>query len=249
MISCASESLGRFLEDLRRHTITADAANMISSTRAVPAPMEIPTNSAVLSWFPRVGLPFAAPFVIGVLLTAAPVEPVDVVGAPPTPPATFVDPADEDGNTKEVESVDSKDGTATDGEPTGLIGTELVGSGTTGGADWLTVVDIAGGLAELDGGGTTVKVVKVVGGGSTTVEVDVSAGGGGGAAVVGGSGAAVDAVSLSAETRGTYLSLMFNLLAAGAGALTVRPGTWTTRVSSLSGDEDDREARSALSVS
>lgn len=248
MISCASESLGRFLEDLRRHTITAAAANMISSTRAVPAPMAMPTNSAVLSWFPRVGLPFAAPFVIGVLLTAAPVEPVDAVGEPPAPPARFVDPADEDGNTKEVENVDSKDGTATDGELTGLIGiVELVGSGTTGGVDWLTVVDIAGGLAELDAGGTTVKVVKVVGGGSTTVEVDVSAGGGG--AVVGGSGAAVDAVTLSAKTRDTYMSLMFNSLAAGAGALTVRPGTWTARVSSLSRDEDDREARSALSVS
>lgn len=163
--------------------------------------MAMPTNSAVLSWFPRVGLPFAAPFVIGVLLTAAPVEPVDVVGEPPTPPATFVDPADEDGNTKEVENVDSRDGKTADGELTGLIGiVELVGSGATGGVGWLTVVDIAGGLAELDdGGGTTVKVVKVVGGGSTTVEVDVSGGGGG--AVVGGSGAAVDAVSLSAKTR------------------------------------------------
>lgn len=77
-----------------------------------------------------------APFVIGVLLTAAPVEPVDVVGDPSAPPATFVDPADEDGSTKEVENVDSKDGTAAVAELTRLVETaELVGNGTTGGVD------------------------------------------------------------------------------------------------------------------
>ena len=71
---------------------------------------------------------------------------------------------------------------------------ELVGSGTTGGTDWLTIGDVADGLAELDDGSTTVEVMKVVGGGSTTVEVDTSGGsvvaGGGG----GGGGAAVDAM-------------------------------------------------------
>lgn len=137
MIGCTSESLGQLLlEDLRRHTITADAANTMSSTRAVPAPMAIPTNSAVLNSFPFRGVPFVAPFVIGVLLTAAPVEPVDVVGDPSAPPATFVDPADEDGSTKEVENVDSKDGTAAVAELTRLVETaELVGNGTTAGVD------------------------------------------------------------------------------------------------------------------
>lgn len=193
MIGCTSESLGQLLRaDRRRHMITADAANTMSRTRAVPAPMAIPTNSAVLSSFPFRGVPFVAPFVIGVMLTAAPVEPVDVVGDPSAPPATFVDPVDEDGSTKEVENVDSKDGTAAVAELARLVGTaELVGNGTTGGVDWLVVVGIAGGLGELEGGGTTVKVVKVVGGGKTTVVVGVSAGG----AVVGGAGgAAVDAV-------------------------------------------------------
>lgn len=217
MIGCTSESLGQLLlDDRRRQTITADAANTMSRTRAVPAPMAIPTNSAVLSSFPFRGVPFVAPFVIGVLLTAAPVEPVDVVGDPSAPPATFVDPADEDGSTKELENVDSNDGTAADAELT-----MLVGSGTTGGRDWLVVVDTAGGLVELEGGGTTVKVVKVVGGGKTTVVVGVSAGG----AVVGGSGAAVEAVLLSVKANETYISVVFNSLAAGGGALNVRPGT------------------------
>lgn len=225
VIRCKSDSLGRFLEDFRRHTITAAAANMMSKTRAVPAPMAMPTKSAVLSSFPLRELPFVAPFVIGVMLTAAPVEPVDVVDDPSAPPATFVDPADEDGNINEVENVDSKDGTAIDAELARLVGTVgIVGSGTTGGMDWLTVGDIADGLAELDGGGITVSVVKVVGGGATTVVVlGVSAGG----AVVGGSGAAVDARSLSGWFRDTYISLVFNSLATGAGALTVRPGTCT----------------------
>lgn len=223
MIGCTSESLGQLLlDDRRRQTITADAANTMSRTRAVPAPMAIPTNSAVLSSFPFRGVPFVAPFVIGVLLTAAPVEPVDVVGDPSAPPATFVDPADEDGSTKEVENVDSSDGTAADAELTRLVVTaELVGNGTTGGVNWLVVVGTAGGLVELEGGGTTVKVVKVVGGGKTTVVVGVSAGG----AVVGGSGAAVEAVLLSVKANETYISVVFNSLAAGGGALNVRPGT------------------------
>lgn len=196
MIGCRSESLGwLLLEDLRRHTITADAASTISRTRAVPAPIAIPTNSAVLNSLPLRGLPFVAPFVIGVMLTAAPVEPVAVVGDPPGPPATFVDPADEDGNTKEVEKVDCNGGIATDEELTRLV--ELVGNGTTGGVDWPTVGNTADGLAELDEGGITVKVVKVVGGGKTTVVVGVSAGG---AVVAGGGGggaaAVVDAVLL-----------------------------------------------------
>lgn len=195
MIGCRSESLGwLLLEDLRRHTITADAASTISRTRAVPAPIAIPTNSAVLNSLPLRGLPFVAPFVIGVMLTAAPVEPVDVVGDPPGPATTFVDPADEDGNTKEVEKVDCNGGIATDEELTRLV--ELVGNGTTGGVDWPTVGNTADGLAELDEGGITVKVVKVVGGGKTTVVVGVSAGG---AVVAGGGGggaaaAVVDAV-------------------------------------------------------
>lgn len=196
MIGCRSESLGCFLDDFRRHTITAAAASMISRTTAVPAPMAMPMKSAVLSSFPLLGLPFVAPLVIGVLLTAAPVEPVDVVGDPAAPPATFVDPADEDGTTKEVENVDTKDGIAIDVELVRLVGTvAIVGSGTTGGGDELIIGDIIDGLAELDGGGTTVKVVKVVGGGNTTVEVDVCGGG----AVVGGSGAAVDAVLVVSE--------------------------------------------------
>lgn len=224
VMSRRSESLGRFLEDLRRHTITAAAANTMSKTRAVPAPMAIPMKSAVLSSFPLRELPFVAPFVIGVMLTPAPVEPVDVVDGPSAPPATFVDPADEDGNINEVENVDSKDGTATDAELVRLVGTvEIVGSGTTGGVDWMTVGDIADGLAELEGGGATVKVVSVVGGGTTTVEVDVSGGGGG--AVVGAGGVAVDAMSSSGIVHTTDISFAFNSLAAGAGALNVRPGT------------------------
>lgn len=197
MIGRTSESLGwLLLEDFRRHTITAAAANIMSRTIAVPPPMAMPIRSAVLSSFLPPELPSVSPTVIGVMLTAAPVEPVGVVGAPSAPPATFVDPADEDGNVKEVESVDSKDGIAIDDEPTRLVGivelVELVGSGITGGVGWLSVGNAAEGGAELDGGGATVKVVKVVGGGSTTVEVDASGGG----TVVGGSGAAVDAVSL-----------------------------------------------------
>lgn len=106
--SCTSESLGRFLlEDFRRHTITAAASSMVSRPTALPAPMAIPIKSAVLSSFSPLELPLVAPFVIGVVLIAAPVEPVDVVGDPSAPPATFVDLADEDGNTKEVDGVDS----------------------------------------------------------------------------------------------------------------------------------------------
>lgn len=222
--SCTSESLGRFLlGDFRRHTITAAAASMMSRTTAVPAPMAMPIKSAVLSSFLPPEFPSVAPFVTGVLLTAAPVEPVDVVGDPSAPPATFVDPADEDGNIKDVDSVDSGGGIAIGAELTRLVEmAELVGSGTTGGVDWLAVDDVADGLDELDGGGITVKVVNVVGGGTTTVEVGVAAGGG----VVGGGGAAVDAWSGSAGARDSYISPVFNLLAAGAGALTVRPGTW-----------------------
>lgn len=88
--------------------------------------------------------------------------------------------------------------------------------------DWLTVGDMADGVAELDGGGITVKVVSVLGGGTTTVEVGVTAGG----AVVGGGGAAVDALSVSSGARDTYVPSVFNSLAAGAGALSVRPGSW-----------------------
>lgn len=184
--------------------------------------MAMPMKSAVLSSFPLRELPFVAPFVIGVMLTPAPVAPVVVVDDPSAPPATFVDPADEDGNIKEVENVDSKDGKAIDAELVRLVGAvEIVGSGTTGGVDWMTVGDIADGLAELEDGDTTVKVVRVVGGGTTTVVVGVSAGG----AVVGGSGAAVDAMLLSERAHATYLSLVFNSLEAGGGALNVRPGT------------------------
>lgn len=194
MTGRTSESLARFLlEKFRRHIITAAAANIMSRTMAVPPPIAMPMRSAVLSSFLPPELPSVAPFVIGVMLTAAPVEPVDVVGELSVPPATFVDPADEDGNVKEVENVDTKDGIAIDDELTRLVGTvELVGGGITSGVGWLTVGNAAEGGAGLDGGGTTVKVVKVVGGGNTTVEVDASGGG----AVVGGSGTAVDAVSL-----------------------------------------------------
>ena len=100
MIRCVSESLDCLLEDLRRHTITAAAANMITRTIAVPPPMAIPIRSAVLSSFLELELPavapFVAPFVIGVMLTLAPEEIVVVVGDPAAPPAMFVDPADED---------------------------------------------------------------------------------------------------------------------------------------------------------
>lgn len=186
-----SESLGRLLlEDFLRHIITAAAASIMRRTMAVPPPTAIPTRSAVLSSFFPPEPPPVAPLVTGVMLTAAPVEPVDVVGEPSSPPATFVDPADEDGNDKEVESVDTKDERATDEELTRLVRTaELVGSGITGGVGWLTVGSAAEGGAELGGGGNTVKVVKVVGGGSTTVEVDASGVG----VLVGGSGTAVDA--------------------------------------------------------
>lgn len=43
------------------------------------------------------------------------------------------------------------------------------------------------------------------------------------------------------------LLLVFNSLATGAGALTVRPGTWTARVSNLSIDDDKTENREVLS--
>lgn len=100
---------------------------------AVPPPIAMPIRSAVLSSFLPPELPPVAPFVTGVMLTAAPVEPVDVVDDPSAPPATFVDPADEDGNVKEVENVETKDGVATDTELTRLVGiVELVGSGITG---------------------------------------------------------------------------------------------------------------------
>lgn len=158
---------------------------------AVPPPTAMPIRSAVLSSFSPLDLPPVSPLAIGVMLTAAPVEPVEVVGEPSTPPATFVEPADEDGNGKEVENVDTKDGRAIDDKLTRLVWTvELVGNGITGGVAWLTVGSAADGGAEPGGGGNTVKVVKVVGGGSTTVEVDASGGG----VLVGGSGPAVDAV-------------------------------------------------------
>lgn len=237
-IGSASESLGRLLKllkDFRRHKITAAAIIAISKTMATPAPMAMPIKSAVSSRFPPPEPPLLASFVVGGMVTAAPVDPVDavrdddkllVLWPPSAPPATFVDPVDDDGNIKDVEKVDSNGGTTVAVELTRLVKlVELVGSGITGGGMADEVVELdgggaTGGVDKLIGGGVDVEVVKLTGGG-VAVEVVVSANG----AVVGGSGAAADAVTMSVRPHRTCMSSTLNSLETGAGALTVSPGT------------------------
>jgi hypothetical protein len=181
-----SESLARSLlicDDLRRHRMAAAAARAMSKTTERTPPTTMPTRSAELGSSLAPELASAAPFVMGVMLTAAPVGPLDVAGGLSVPPATFVDPADKDGGGREAENVDAWGGMATDDGLAMLVGAAaLVGGVVAAGVGSFPVGSAAEGGDVLDGGGTTVKVVGVVGdvldGGDTTVKVVRVVGGG-----------------------------------------------------------------------
>lgn len=188
------------------------------------------------------------------MVTAAPVDPVDVLvhdkipvlEPPSAPPATFVDPVDDDGNMKEVENVDCAGGITVATELPRLVeSVGLVGGGIAGGVAWLTGGGITDAEVKLEGGGSTGGVETMTGGGITVEVVELAGGGNvveGGVSAAGavdvGSGAAADAVSMLARPHTANMSSLVNSLDAGAGALTVSPGTCITRVSGLSRDDD-----------